>query len=83
MSAADALALAVAEMLAAPRPPDAFRVAVGPEGGFLDHEEAALVEVGFLRAHLGARRLRFETAAVAAVCQIRAVTALHASPVPS
>lgn len=54
----------------------AFRLAVGPEGGFRTEEEEALVEAGFVPAHLGRRRLRFETAAVAAVCQVRAVFSL-------
>jgi 16S rRNA (uracil1498-N3)-methyltransferase len=54
----------------------AFRLAVGPEGGFLPDEEAALARAGFVPAHLGRRRLRFETAAVAAVCQVRAACSL-------
>ena len=54
-----------------------FRLAVGPEGGFLAEEERALAEAGFVPVHLGPRRLRFETAVVAAVCQVRAVFALE------
>lgn len=57
----------------------AFRLAVGPEGGFLAEEEAAFTEAGFARVHLGRRRLRFETAAVAGVCQVRAIYTLAAS----
>jgi 16S rRNA (uracil1498-N3)-methyltransferase len=51
------------------------RLAVGPEGGFLADEERTLAASGFRPAHLGARRLRFETAAVAAAATVRAVVA--------
>ena len=54
----------------------AFRIAVGPEGGFLPEEERALADAGFTAAHLGDRRLRFETAAVVAAAQVHAVLAL-------
>ncbi len=41
-------------------------VCIGPEGGFSDQEVAAAGEAGFQPVSLGARRLRTETAAVAA-----------------
>lgn len=40
---------------------------VGPEGGFTSAEIASLTEVGTIAAHLGARVLRAETAAIAAL----------------
>lgn len=52
-----------------------FRLAIGPEGGFLPDEERTLLAAGFRPAHLGPRRLRFETAAVAGVASVRAVMA--------
>ncbi len=39
----------------------------GPEGDFTEPESAALAEAGFIAAGLGARRLRSETAALAAL----------------
>jgi 16S rRNA (uracil1498-N3)-methyltransferase len=39
----------------------------GPEGGFTDRETAQAAEHGFICLSMGARRLRAETAAVAAV----------------
>lgn len=42
-------------------------VVVGPEGGFTEKEVAAAVAGGFLTVSLGPRRLRTETAALAAV----------------
>ncbi len=42
-------------------------LAAGPEAGFTEEEEARLVAEGFLPASLGARVLRTETAAVAAL----------------
>jgi 16S rRNA (uracil1498-N3)-methyltransferase len=39
----------------------------GPEGGLTPEEEAAALEVGFAPVHLGARVLRSETAAMAAL----------------
>lgn len=56
-----------------------IRLAVGPEGGFLPEEERRLAAAGFDPVHLGRRRLRFETAAVVAVSQARAVCALGAA----
>lgn len=42
-------------------------IVVGPEGGFTEAEVAAALEKGFLAVSLGPRRLRTETAAIAAV----------------
>jgi 16S rRNA (uracil1498-N3)-methyltransferase len=42
-------------------------VVVGPEGGFTEAEVAAAEQKGFLAVSLGPRRLRTETAAIAAV----------------
>ena len=42
-------------------------IAIGPEGGFADEEIEVLVQRGFRRVRLGARRLRSETAAALAV----------------
>ncbi len=39
----------------------------GPEGDFSEAESAALAEAGFVAAGLGGRRLRSETAAIAAL----------------
>jgi len=44
-----------------------FVLAVGSERGWSDRERGALEEAGFLRASMGARALRTETACVAAV----------------
>jgi len=41
-------------------------VCIGPEGGFTDEEIAAAVQCGFQPVSLGPRRLRSETAAIAA-----------------
>ncbi|MFA9459439.1 16S rRNA (uracil(1498)-N(3))-methyltransferase [Thiohalorhabdus methylotrophus] len=46
---------------------------VGPEGGLNDEELVAAVEAGFVRAALGPRTLRTETAAVAALAWAQAV----------
>jgi 16S rRNA (uracil1498-N3)-methyltransferase len=45
-------------------------IVAGPEGGFTREEEAALVEAGCVRASLGRRRLRVETAIVAAATAV-------------
>ncbi len=42
-------------------------VAVGPEAGFSEREEAALIEAGFVAVGVGSHRLRSETTAVALV----------------
>ena len=53
-------------------------VAVGPEGGFEQHELDELRGANFRAVSLGANVLRFETAAVAALAIVR--SALAASP---
>jgi 16S rRNA (uracil1498-N3)-methyltransferase len=47
---------------AVPRPA-ALRMAIGPEGGFDEHEVDSLLQAGWQRVSLGARLLRVETAA--------------------
>ena len=47
--------------------PHSVRALIGPEGGFTPAEVAAAQEAGFLAMGLGPRRLRVETAAMAAV----------------
>jgi 16S rRNA (uracil1498-N3)-methyltransferase len=51
----------------------AFILAAGPEAGFSAEEEAALAAAGFVPATLGARVLRTETAAVAALAALSAL----------
>ena len=46
---------------------------VGPEGGLTDRELEACHQAGALRAWLGPRTLRAETAAIAAVAMLQAV----------
>ena len=48
-------------------------VAVGPEGGFAPEEATAAAERGLSLAHLGARVLRAETAAIAALATVNAI----------
>ena len=48
-------------------------VAAGPEAGFAPEERAALERAGFVRASLGPRVLRTETAALAALAAINAL----------
>jgi len=50
-----------------------FIVAAGPEAGFTPEEEAALAAQGFMPARLGARVLRTETAAIAAISALNAL----------
>jgi 16S rRNA (uracil1498-N3)-methyltransferase len=52
---------------------DRYIVAAGPEAGFDAEEEAALAAHGFVPVKLGARVLRTETAALAAVAAINAL----------
>jgi 16S rRNA (uracil1498-N3)-methyltransferase len=46
---------------------DPVTIAVGPEGGFTPDERAACRAAGFVPVRLGPHRLRFETAALAAL----------------
>lgn len=48
-------------------------VAAGPEAGFAPEEQAALERTGFLKASLGPRVLRTETAALAALAALNAL----------
>jgi 16S rRNA (uracil1498-N3)-methyltransferase len=48
-------------------------VAVGPEGGFSDHETALAERAGFVAVSLGPRVLRTETAGPAAVAALQAI----------
>jgi len=48
-------------------------VVVGPEGGFAPEEAAAAAKRGLVFAHLGARVLRAETAAIAALATVNAI----------
>ena len=48
-------------------------IAAGPEAGFAPEEQAALERAGFVKASLGPRVLRTETAAVAALAALSAL----------
>ena len=48
-------------------------IAVGPEAGFAPEEQAALERAGFVKASLGPRILRTETAALAALAALSAL----------
>jgi len=50
-----------------------FTLAAGPEAGFVAEEEAAFLRAGFVPAKLGARVLRTETAAIAALAALSAL----------
>ncbi len=54
-----------------PGPPSAVRLLIGPEGGFTAEEAAAAREAGFRLWSLGPRRLRVETAVLAALTLIQ------------
>jgi len=45
-------------------------IVIGPEGGFSEEEVTAAMQAGFKQVSLGSRRLRAETAAVAAISQL-------------
>lgn len=64
-----AVSLAAFAMRAAPRV-----VAIGPEGGFAEQETALAVARGFVPVHLGPRVLRADTATVAALATLAALT---------
>lgn len=53
-------------------PPREVAVLIGPEGGLSDAEIQQAVSMGFQLVTLGARRLRAETAALTATCQVLA-----------
>lgn len=55
-------------------------MAVGPEGGIEDREKEIFLGEGFVAVSLGATRLRFETAAIAALSTTRASLALNQQP---
>lgn len=59
--------------LAAAEPITGLSLLVGPEGGFSEQERAIAQEHGFIGCHLGARVLRAETAALAALATIQAL----------
>jgi len=52
----------------------ALAIAAGPEGGFSRGEEALLIAAGFAPVRLGPRVLRSETAALAALAALNALT---------
>lgn len=52
---------------------DSLILLVGPEGGFTQDEMQAAIEAGFLPVTLGARILRSETAAIAALAQMQEI----------
>jgi 16S rRNA (uracil1498-N3)-methyltransferase len=70
--------LAVAAVTAAP-----LRLAVGPEGGVEPDERDALLAAGFHPASLGARVLRFETAAIVGLGVAQAARAARAASAPT
>ena len=53
------------------KPTASVVLAAGPEGGFSDHEIAALQQFGFIGVKLGPRILRTETAALAALSALQ------------
>lgn len=53
-------------------PSGSYTIAVGPEGGFSGEELGLAQSHGFLPVHLGARRLRAETAAITAAALLMA-----------
>ena len=55
------------------QPAGAVTLAVGPEGGFSDKEQTALLHYGFTPVRLGPRVLRTETAALAALASMQAL----------
>jgi 16S rRNA (uracil1498-N3)-methyltransferase len=52
---------------------EAFVIAAGPEAGFTAEEESSLASQGFTPVRLGARVLRTETAALAALAALNAL----------
>ncbi len=68
------LSPAADEPLRVPGRPAAIEVLIGPEGGLADDEAALARANGFTAATLGPRILRTETAAIAALAALRALT---------
>ena len=58
-----------------PKPPTDANLAlvIGPEGGFTQEEEAAILHTGFISVRLGKRVLRTESAALAAIATMQAL----------
>ncbi|TAM94884.1 MAG: 16S rRNA (uracil(1498)-N(3))-methyltransferase [Rhodanobacteraceae bacterium] len=54
-------------------PPGSVSLAVGPEGGFGDHDLAILRQAGYRELTLGPRILRTETAGIAALAALQAM----------
>ncbi|HBO70347.1 MAG TPA: 16S rRNA (uracil(1498)-N(3))-methyltransferase, partial [Deltaproteobacteria bacterium] len=50
--------------------PKSVSLLVGPEGGFSEDEVREAEAMGFVRAGLGQRILRVDTAALAALCMV-------------
>jgi len=59
----------LASVLAGPRAPEVW-LAVGPEGGFTPHEVSEMADLGWIRASLGPRVLRTETAGCVAAALV-------------
>jgi len=55
-------------------------IAVGPEGGIEEREKEIFLREGFVAVSLGQTRLRFETAAIAALSIARAALAFNPQP---
>lgn len=70
-------------LVAAANAVTAVALAIGPEGGFDDHEQALAARVGFHSATLGPRILRTETAGIAGLSVLQAMAGdLRASQRP-
>jgi 16S rRNA (uracil1498-N3)-methyltransferase len=56
-----------------PQPPVSAHLAlvIGPEGGFTQEEEVAILHTGFIPVRLGRRILRTESAALAAISALQ------------
>ena len=54
-------------------PPQSLTLAIGPEGGFTEHEEDTAQAQGVLMLSIGARVLRTETAGLAAIAALNAI----------
>jgi 16S rRNA (uracil1498-N3)-methyltransferase len=68
-------------LLAAANAVPAVALAIGPEGGFDDNEQALAARAGYRPARLGPRILRTETAGLAALVVLQAMAGdLRAAP---